>query len=72
MSLASMSTAPSSSVAEVVTMGRPSLAEIASIRGACGTRMPTWRCLLCIISGTSRVASSTKVKGPGVSCRMMR
>src|SRR5215510_1147987 len=72
MSRASVRGVSSEGVAEVFANGWPNSRLRARAIGLSGTRIPTcfWRII--ITSGTSRVASSTKVNGPGVRWRMVR
>ncbi len=53
-------------------MGRPRAAASARASPESGTRMPTCFCFDIITSGTSRVASRTKVKAPGVRLFIVR
>ena len=59
--------------AVVEITGRPSARTTSTMIGASGTRMPTVRRSdVCSIFGTSRVAVSTNVYGPGSTRRSSR
>src|SRR5205085_2248102 len=72
MSAASISGSASGSAALVVARGCPRARTSAVATGASGTRTPTCRWRVSAVRGTSLVASSTMVYGPGNSRRMRR